>query len=229
MSRKSKLNQIVALCKDALQKGFDRGDYRELIILTLVYLRSPPHEFKRLQTPGADSKARWMSKILFSLKIVLLSKQLEIFSKGEVLHPGQLGKIEVFVDFVVYCYVPWWITCSHTSSAPINDITLLKSFMEYKSIHLGVATTATRAFESHLWYLTEELVPLSLFSDSIDEPCKEQLKDKMITCRGTASSDINSKRRGHAFGKPIFPLLLIRKSSKFLILLVLKVGGFLEY
>ena len=102
----------------------------------------------------------------------------------------------------------WTAACvkiQYTSSAPINDITLLKSFMEYKSIHLGVATTATRAFESHLWYLTEKLVPLSLFSNSIDEPCKEQLKDKMITCRGTASSDINSKRRGHAFGKPIFP------------------------
>lgn len=201
MSRKFKGDQIVTLCKDALESGFDRGDYKELVVLTLVYLKSPPHEFKRLNTPGADSKSRWMSKILYCFKIIFLSRH----SKGLVLMPGQLEKVKMFVDFVVYCYVPWWLTCSQTASAPVNDIIFLNSIIAYKSVNEGIATTALKAMQSHLWYLTQELTPISLFSDALNEDDKERVRAKMISWREETTSENNSQRRGHAFGKPMFP------------------------
>ena len=64
--------EIITLCKDALKKDFSRGDYKELITLTLVYLQSKPETFKSFQRPGACHKARWMAKIIYSFKIVLL-------------------------------------------------------------------------------------------------------------------------------------------------------------
>ena len=47
---------IVILCEEAL--GFPRGDYKELVLLTLAYLNAAAEGF-HLQRPGALHKARW--------------------------------------------------------------------------------------------------------------------------------------------------------------------------
>ena len=52
---------------------------------------------------GALHKARWMSKILYAIKIVLLSTQIKE-SSAEVLARGQLPKLQEFVNFVMYVY-----------------------------------------------------------------------------------------------------------------------------
>ena len=60
---------IVILCEEAL--GFPRGDYKELVLLTLAYLNAAPEGF-HLQRPGALHKARWMARLIYSIKIVLI-------------------------------------------------------------------------------------------------------------------------------------------------------------
>ena len=51
--------------------GFPRGDYKELVLLTLAYLNAAPEGF-HLQRPGALHKARWMARLIYSIKIVLI-------------------------------------------------------------------------------------------------------------------------------------------------------------
>ena len=52
-----------------------------------------------------------------------------------------------------------------------------------------------KAFESHLWYLTEELVHLALFSSNVEPKTKQLIKKVLVDRR------VCSKRNGPGFGK----------------------------
>ena len=45
----------------------------------------------------------------------------------------------------------------------------------------GVAESALTALRRHLWYLTEELVVLSLFSNKVSDDQKEKIAEKLIS------------------------------------------------
>ena len=63
------------------------------------------------------------------------------------------------------------------------------------------ANAALKAFSNHLWYLTEELVPIALFSNAVDMGTKQIIAEKMLLLdRKTCS-----KRYGEGYGKPSFP------------------------
>ena len=67
--------QISVLCKDLLKKDFTRGDYKELVLLVLLYLQDDEgnaEAFKTFCRPGALYKAISMSKLLYSVKMELL-------------------------------------------------------------------------------------------------------------------------------------------------------------
>ena len=49
-----------------------RGDYTEMLKLALILLTGELPEGFNLAQPGAVSKARWMSKFIYSCKLVVL-------------------------------------------------------------------------------------------------------------------------------------------------------------
>ena len=148
MSLKHKRDSIVALSKDSLTAGFCRNDYCGLTILTLVYLRSTPPEYQRLQKPGKNHNARWMPKLTYSIKMVLSSHLNRI--SDAAFCSEQLEKLDVFVKVMVYCYVPWWLTSTHSSAAPTHDVCFIKTLMNFPKIHLDTATAALDEFTYHL-------------------------------------------------------------------------------
>ena len=91
---------------------------------------------------------------------------------------GQLAKIQRFVQFCIFVYVPWWMACPVASAAPRNDMLLWNSCRQYVEVDSACASAATKALSRHLWYLSEELVLLSLFDDGVTEQEKEQIKHK---------------------------------------------------
>ena len=54
--------EIIQLCENAMKSKFCRGDYYELAVLTLVYLKGCSPEIITIQKPGALHKARLMAK-----------------------------------------------------------------------------------------------------------------------------------------------------------------------
>ncbi len=130
---KERRDEIVKLCKDALKQDFARGDYKELVKLTLMYLSDDTIiDFIR---PGALHKARWMAKILYSIKIVLLNKKVvNELPKNTIFTAAQLPKLKKFVQYVVYCHIPWWLTAPVPSAAPFNDLNLMNALISYKDI-----------------------------------------------------------------------------------------------
>ena len=69
-------------------------------------------------------KARWMSKVLYSIKICLLKNQISVLPKGTITTLHQQEKLKEFVVFVVYVYCNWWLTCQSASFAPWLDLYL---------------------------------------------------------------------------------------------------------
>ena len=63
-----------------------------------------------------------MSKLIYSLKIVLMGNQISKLPAGTILAAGQLKKLKEFVQFVVYIYVPWWLVSPVPLSAPFNGL-----------------------------------------------------------------------------------------------------------
>ncbi len=171
---------IIGLLNDALNNEFTRGDYKELTELSLLYLSGKCSENYQFNQPGALHKARWMAKLIYSIKILLFSEKIRLeIGSGVIISKTQLAKLHKFVKFAVYVYVPWWLTCPVASAAPLNDLKLISNIIEYRKVNKCCADGALDAMSRHLWYLTEELVPLVLFSNQVNVSTKRGIAEKL--------------------------------------------------
>ena len=149
-----------------LPKPFIRGDYKELVQLTLLYFKVKDSDFERFELPSAIHKARWMAKMLLGTLIDIRNKSIvQNLAKGAVFGGGQQKKMKHFVKFVMVCYVPWWITAPLPADAPQNDLLLVNNLIDYRKIDKPCADAALKALSLRMWYLSEKLAPLSFFSD----------------------------------------------------------------
>ena len=60
-----------------------RDDYRELIELSMIFLGQAPHRGIHFQTPGPKRHVRWMSTVLYSLKMWMFRGQFKLTVKEE--------------------------------------------------------------------------------------------------------------------------------------------------
>ena len=182
---------------------FVRGDYRELVQLTVLYLGGGGDELLVFHRPGAKHHSRWMSKLLYSLKMVMLRKKIEQdLPRNAIYFKGQAEKMVKFVNFFVLCYVPWWLTAPVAALAPHNDFVLIKTLHEYRVIDSTSADAATTAFFRHGWYLSEENVILAFFSSAVDLDVKIKMVEALKACPATP---LPTKRSGNFHGKPPHP------------------------
>ena len=200
-----KKQNIITICKEAQAGSFARGDYKELVDLMLLYLGEGQESFDGFIRPGALHKARWMAKLLYAMKIVLLRSKIFGLPKGAVFSAQQSEKLQRFILFSVFCYVPWWLTSPVASACPLNDLNLIKALNTYKEIDSLASSSGMSAFSKHLWYLTEELLPLVLFCSSVDNEEKSKIVEEI---KQHEQTDKCKGRVGTEFGKPKFPDIL---------------------
>ena len=143
------------------QLSFHRDDFKEFADLCLLFLDGEVEGDKvTFKRPGALHKARWMAKLIYSIKICLFEQQIAKLPRNTITTERQVTKVRDFVNFVTLVYSSWWMTCSSVTDAPRNDLKLYKSFLQYDLLNAQVSASAVRAFKRHLWYLTAEMVPL---------------------------------------------------------------------
>ena len=165
-------------------------------------MKSDRREFS-FKKPGALHKARWMAKLLYGFKICLFEEQISQLPPGTVTTKQQVPKIRAFVDFVALVYVSWWLKCDQTTSAPVNDLDFYVKLVEYNKINPTISASAIKAFDRHLWYLTSEMVPLSLFSDLVESEDKEAITRRLLDNIQLGTQE--QTRFGMGYGKPRFP------------------------
>ena len=157
--------EVIQLIKNTLEKKdfAYRGDYTQFMKLVLVALTGDTTNFKITQ-PGAVSKARWMSKAIYALDLIILKNKIqrELGKNPVIMTDQQIPLLERFVKFVCLVYVKWWIRCPLAAEAGLNDLQLLSTIRSYPDTTISKAVE--QALHGHLWYLTEEQAPACLFS-----------------------------------------------------------------
>lgn len=127
-----------------------RGDYKEFTELCLLYLdnvdKSRSFKFRR---PGAVHKARWMAKVMYAIKVVLLEKQISLMPKGTITTKTQQLKLRRFVTFVCLIYARWWITCASAVDAPWHDLCLYNDLRRYSQVDTDISNSGIRALNRH--------------------------------------------------------------------------------
>lgn len=193
-------HHIRQFCKAKLEgQSFSRGDYRELLELVCMYVTG---EFTfPIHRPGALHKARWMAKLIYCLKLALLETKItEELPKGTIFASGQMQKLKRFIDFCVCAYIPWWFEAYCPEKAPQKDLLLWQALKDYPDEI--VSASGVKAFSKHLWYLTEELVLLSLFDDDVKDIDKETIASKLLSVDEIPTF---ADRFGSGYGKPLLP------------------------
>jgi hypothetical protein len=191
-------NELVSLFEGLLlpenqDDYLPRGDYRELLQLLLSILNGKL--IAPLQRPGATHKARWMNKLLYCLKIVLLEQDV---IKNKICTKLQVEKFKRLAMFILTCYGHYWFLAPSQVNAPSNDLRLIRE--QYKAQDKMVSEVALKYLMLHTWYLCGELVPFALFSSRVQNDEKAEMVKAMMSYK---TDFTNPKYRfGNGFGKP---------------------------
>ena len=97
-----------------------RNDYFEFAAISLLFLGGAmPEERKAspIHAPGAHHHARWMSKVIFTIKIALFQDQLTDFYSEE-----HLTMITSLAVFLATFYSKMWLLSTNSADAAQNDL-----------------------------------------------------------------------------------------------------------
>lgn len=153
--------------------------------LVLIFLGEIPPKGINFKKPGAASSARWMAKILYSFKLYMFRDQLR--GTACALSKAQIKGLKDFCIFVVAVYVRYWFLTPHAASAPRADLEMVVTLDNYSKIHPTISKVALKKMLGHLWYLSEELVPLSLFDAKVSVQTKREIISSMLVNEGRSS------------------------------------------
>lgn len=182
-------DDLIASFHRLLEVQHPRDDYREMLELSIIVLGGQPKRGIRIARPGALHHARWMAKVIYSIKILLFRGQF-------TLTRAEVSGIKRVVVFLVSTYVTAWFKAPSPTAAPAQDLALLKALMAYPDKPVSKATATT--FGRHLWYLSERLVALSFFDDEVTLPTKRDMLKSLEEAEGSedpprkANVDLNS-------------------------------------
>lgn len=126
--------------------------------------------------PGPVHNARFMAKAIYSLKMYLFRAQFP-----QIKNTADLLSVCVFI---VGVYIEAWFSAPFASSAPRSDLKLMADLQKFQSFHPEAAAAAQRKFAAHLWYLSEELVGLSVFDASLSLEEREKIVQSIKTRQG---------------------------------------------
>ena len=97
----------------------------------------------RFMSPGPMHHARWMNKVIYSLKVWLYRGQIKLTTKEKK------GITEVAI-FVLRLHLKAWMEAPLTACAPNNDLHLLKALMKYENINKTIPKAASTKLASHM-------------------------------------------------------------------------------
>ncbi|KAK3909074.1 ATP synthase assembly factor FMC1, mitochondrial, partial [Frankliniella fusca] len=132
--------------------------------------------------PMALSSARFMGRIIYCLLMYMFSKGGQF-----ALDEKHLSGIREINVFSVTTYLELWFTVTDPVKAPLTDLTLIKNIVSYFPISPLTAECALKAFQEHLWYLSEECVALAFFDERVNVDIKKAMVTKLVVPKKQSS------------------------------------------
>lgn len=144
-----------------------RTDYGELMKLVIALLEGDIQVL--FKQPGAYHRARWMSRIIYAIKILMLSTTDETdMTRFWISKKEEDGLIQ-FIHFVIVSgYLECWYRSPIAAAAPMNDLHFLKKLNAFKSIEKKIGGVVLEKFSNHLWYLNQITIGLCFFDEEIE-------------------------------------------------------------
>ena len=163
--------------------SFPREDYKELLELLIHALNG---KIKRrssktgkvrevsfnMEDPGAFHHARFMSKAIYFIKMFMLLPQL---TQLDLITNVESVAIERMSTFIVLLYGQYFLQTALTTSAPRLDLGFWRNAKRYACVDLAISNAVVQSVHRQMFYLTEELVMLSLCDKDTDDSKKEEL------------------------------------------------------
>ena len=169
-----------------------RDDYRELLELVVAFLGGVPHGRTQVQfmAPGPVHRARWMSRTIYAFKIWMFWDQFHVTlrqrpssSKTQPRAELQCTGLLTVCLFVAEKYCFAWFAATNAPTSPRVDLDLLQ-FLKQHSTTVPALQAALKSFRRHQWYLSEILVSLGLFDQSVSDDEKRNMVKNMIEVDG---------------------------------------------
>ena len=88
-------------------------------------------------------------------------------------------------------YSKSWTEAPLAADAPSSDLQLWTDLKQYEQIDAEVGKAARSVLERHLWYLSDEIVGLALFSEKVT------YEDKELLMSNLTKPPLERKVRGH--------------------------------
>nr|XP_018901195.1 PREDICTED: uncharacterized protein LOC109033171 isoform X2 [Bemisia tabaci] len=163
------------------KKAFQpREDYREFLELILIFLGQRPSRGVHFRAPAVSNKTRWMAAAIYCLKMWLFQNQF----------PCDDPSVEKLTDlcvFIVKVYAKYWFTAPSPTKAPYNDPLFLKNLLAFDSVNSTIRKNTVLKFRRHLWYLSEELVSLAFFDNTLPVSVKTSMAKSVFNNRSANS------------------------------------------
>ena len=171
--------EVLDFCEQQLHVHQPRDDYRELLELMHLFLGSTPLRATNFRAPGPMHQAHWMAKAIYSLKVWLFRFQFRLTER----ECKGLRDINIFLAKV---YLKFWFQAPAACMAARNDLHLLQQLQAYPQANISLATA--RKLAGQLWYLSEDLILLSLFDRRVDVTTKRQMIRASLDREGKSDS-----------------------------------------
>ena len=95
------------------------------------------------------------------------------------LHWTQKKKVAKMALFVVFVYLEAWFSATVLVSAASNDLAFHKRADSFKAVDKKVSRSATKVLNRHTWYLTEELIALTIFDEGLTKETRDLIAAKL--------------------------------------------------
>ena len=176
--------------KELAKKTWPRADYKELLELTIICLGGDIPGFK-FRLPGPDHHARWMSKVIYLLKLFLLLNMFKM-SEDEKIQVVEVSK------YILILYVKHWFESPLPTAAARNDLTFMVNVLKYRvMVKPSISFSIMQSCYRHLWYLVPQTVVFALADPGLPDYQKERMAKKLHSLERT-----NIQK-----GKPEFPVI----------------------
>ena len=168
-----------------LSESFGRDDYRELCELIVHFLggnvvrprkHGDDHYGFTMRKPGAHHHARFMSKCLYLIKITMLS---DVLPEGYIC-PEEMDGIKRMTQYICLFHGPHFLKARLAAEAPGLDLELYQNMCQYALIDPEVSDQVKNSIYRQQWYLTEELIVLSLFDTTLSNDIRASIAHVLL-------------------------------------------------
>lgn len=208
--------ETLAWAENAMREGTflkQRDDYRELCELVVFYLGGQVIRKRKngqltyprftMRKPGAFNHARFLAKALYLIKISMMMDVIP----DNVVPADKREAVDRMARFIVVFHSKYFLQAFLSTAGPRIDLQYWVDMSDYSRYDIEVSQEVQASILRQLWYLTEELVILTLFDQELS-----------FQERTDIASTLLSFPRPPSFlpGKPRFPdeALLVNNDLK---------------